>query len=283
MIKKEIIIILVLVSLEAFIHCDNPVILHPIVKELGNDWFEVKASAVIIEDIAPVKAKKIAIGKAYNAAIEYYSGVEVSGRNIYIHVEDNEKILIDQLSKLVKQTSAGIILEKELLDESTEIVGNNFYKIVTMKIKVGKQTGETDLNFNIHAELNKEYFKEGESLKLSVIPSIDCYLIIINIMSDENVATIFPNEFRKDNFVKANQEFILPNEEDNLNEISFELGLLPGSVEDTEFIKIIASKKPINFSINSNYRSAFESLQNWLVTIPLNEIAEVDLQYVIYK
>ena len=102
-------------------------------------------------------------------------------------------------------------------------------------------------------------------------------------MSDENVVTIFPNAFRKDNFVKANQKFILPNEEDKLSGISFELGLLPDSVEDTEFIKIIASKKPINFSINSNYKSAFEALQNWLVTIPLSEIAEVDLTYVIYK
>ncbi len=282
MIKKEIIIILILVSFVALIYCDNPVILHPILKELGNDWFEVKASA-IIENITPDEAKKIAIGKAYNAAIEHYSGLEVSGRNVYIHVEDNDHVQIDQLSKLVKQTSVGIILEKELIDESTEIDANRIYKIVTMKIRVGKQTGETDLNFNLHAELNKEYFKEGESLNISVTSSIDCYIIILNIMSDENVITIFPNEFRKDNFVKANQEFILPNEEDRNNGISFELGLLPDREEDTEFIKIIASKKPINFSVNSNYKSAFESLQNWFVTIPLDEIVEVDLQYVIYK
>ena len=282
MIRKELIISLILVFFVGFMYCVNPVILHPILKELGNDWFEVKASA-IIENITPDEAKTIAIGKAYNAAIEYYSGVEVSGRNVYIHVEDNYQVQIDQLSKLVKQTSVGIILEKELIDESTEIIANRIYKIVTMNIRVGKQKGETDLNFTLNAELNKEYFKEGESLKISVTPSIDCYIIILNIMSDENVVTIFPNEFRKDNFIKANQEFILPNEEDRNNGIRFELGLLPNREEDTEFIKIIASKKPINFSVNSNYKSAFESLQNWFVTIPLDEIAEVDLQYIIYK
>ena len=276
------IIVLILVICCNFVYCDNIVILHPIVKELGNDWFEVKSSA-IIENITPDEAKDIAINKAYNAAIEYYNGVEVSGRNVYIHVEDNEQIKVDHQSKLVKQMSIGIILEKELINETSEIIENRIYKIVTMKLRVGKQQGESDPNFNVQAELNKDYFKEGESLELSIIPSIDCYLIIINIMSDENVVTIFPNEFRKDNFVKANQKFILPNEEDKLNGISFELGLLPESIEDTEFIKIIASKKPINFSVNSNYKSAFESLQNWLVTIPLSEIAEVDLTYVIYK
>ncbi|TSA28288.1 DUF4384 domain-containing protein [bacterium] len=282
MTNKLLILFAILLFSNNIITCDNFTVLEPIVKDLGNNWFEVKTCA-IIENITPDQAKDIAISKAYDAAIEFFSGVNVSSRNIYIQAEEKGEIKIDHFSKLIKQTSLGIILEKELLDESIEIFGENIYKIVTMKIRVGKQTGESDFNFNLHAVLNKEYFKEGESLKISVTPSIDCYIIILNIMSDENVITIFPNEFRKENFVKANQEFILPNEEDRINGISFELGLLPDREEDTEFIKIIASKKPINLSINTNYKSAFESLQNWLVTIPLDEIAEVDLQYYIYK
>lgn len=279
---NKVLFFLMLYVIVINIYSENEVILHPLINELGNDWFEVKAST-IIENITPDEAREIALEKAYNAAVEYYSGISVSGRSEYIHIENNEQIQIDQLSKLVKQTANGIILEKEIINEITEIIDNRIYIILTVKLKVGKQLGEIDQNFHLNAKLNKDYFKEGESLEVKITPSIDCYIIILNVMSDENVVTIFPNVFREDNFIKANKEFTLPNEEDIDNGINFELGLLPGKDNDTELIKIIASKKPINFSVNSNYKSAFESLQNWLVNIPLNEITEVDLKYVIYK
>ncbi|MCK4312329.1 MAG: DUF4384 domain-containing protein [Candidatus Cloacimonetes bacterium] len=279
---SKIIIFIILLYAFSLIFCQNISQHQPELKELGDGWFEVTASA-IIENITPEQAKDIALEKAYKAAIEYFSGVEVSGRTSYIQAENKGIIHIDHFSKLINQISQGIILEKEILEEKLETFGNSIYKIITLKVKVGKQSGEKDQNFNVQAELNKEYFKEGESLQLSVTPSIDCYLTIFNIMSDENVATIFPNEFRKDNFVKAEQEFLLPNEVDKINKVSYELVLLPEKDEDTEIIKIIATKKPINFQLNTDYKTAFESLLNWLITIPRNEMEEVDLQYYIYK
>ncbi|MBC8416151.1 MAG: DUF4384 domain-containing protein [Candidatus Cloacimonetes bacterium] len=280
--KKISFYIVSFVFIVSIIFCENSIPLQPILKELGNEWFEVTATA-IIENITPEQAKDIALEKAYKAAIEYFSGIEVTGRTSYIQAENKGDIHIDHFSKLTNQTSQGIILKKEILNEKTELSGNSMYKIITLKVKVGKQSGEKDQNFNVQAELNKEYFKEGECLQLSVIPSIDCYLTIFNIMSDENVATIFPNKFRRDNFIKANQEFLLPNEADKINKVSYELVLLLEKEEDTEIVKIIATKKPINFQLNTDYKTAFESLINWLVTIPRNEMEEIDLQYYIYK
>ncbi len=280
--KKKSFYIVFFIYIISIIFCENSIPLQPILIELGDGWFEVTSSA-IIENITPEQARDIAIEKAYKAAIEYFSGVEVSGRTSYIQAENKCVIHIDHLSKLTNQISQGIILEKEILKEKIETFGNSIYKIITVKLKVGKQSGEKDQNFIVQAELNKEYFKEGECLQLSVTPSIDCYLTIINIMSDENVATIFPNEFRKDNFVKAKQKFLLPNEVDKINKVSYELALLSEKEEDTEIIKIIATKKPVNFQLNADYKTAFESLQNWLITIPRNEMEEIDLQYYIYK
>ena len=280
--RKRFFYIVFFILFVTIIYCENEIPLQPILKELGGGWFEVTTSATI-ENITPEQAKDIALEKAYKAAIEYFSGVEVTGRTSYIQAENKDVILIDYFSKLTNQTSQGIILEKEILKEKIVTSGNSIYKIITIKLKVGKQSGIKDQNFNVNAELNKEYYKVGESLQLFVTPSIDCYLIIFNIMSDENVATIFPNEFREGNLVKANQEFLLPNEVDKNNKLSYELVLLPGRKEDTEIIKIIATKKPINFQLNTDYETAFESLQNWLITIPRNEMEEIDLQYYIYK
>lgn len=277
--KKRFFYIVFFVLIVTIVYCEIEIPLQPIIKELGGGWFEVTTSATI-ENITPEQAKDLALKKAYKAAIEYFSGVEVTGRTSYIQAENKDVILMDYFSKLTNQTSQGIILEKEILKEKIVTIGNSIYKIITIKLKVGKQSGIKDQNFKVNAELNKEYYKEGESLQLFVTPSIDCYLIIFNIMSDENVATIFPNEFREYNLVKANQEFLLPNEADK---ISYELALLPGKNEDTEIIKIIATKNPINFQLNTDYKTAFESLQNWLLTIPRNEMEEIDLQYYIYK
>ena len=254
----------------------------PQINDLGNGWFEVTAF-VVIENITPEEAKEKAIQKACQTAIEQFSGVEVTGRTSLIEVESGSEITIDHFSKLTNQTSNGIILEKEIIKEENITKNSILYKSVTVKIKVGKQEGERDPFFTIEAKLNKDYFKEGEELELEITPSKDCYLTILNIMSDENVSTIFPNKYRKDNFIKANQCFLLPNEQDKEKGISFKIGLLPVKEEDTEIIKILATKEPVNFQINSDYKTALESLHNWLISIPQDQIAEFDLQYFIYK
>lgn len=254
----------------------------PRINDLGDGWFEV-TSYVVIENITPEEAKGKAIQKACQTAIEQFSGIEITGRTSLIEVESGSEITIDHFSKLTNQTSNGIIMEKEIIKEENITKNNILYKSITLKIKVGKQEGERDPFFTIEAKLNKDYFKEGEELLLSVTPSKDCYLTILNIMSDENVITIFPNKYRKDNFVKANELFELPNENDNKLGIMFKVHLLPDKEEDTEIIKILATKEPVNIQINSDFKTALESLQNWLVTIPRSHIEEFDLQYFIMK
>jgi len=250
------------------------------IEKLPDDWYFVKVP-VLIENITPEEAREKAIQIACNMAIEEFVGIEVTGRTSLIQAESNNAITMDHFSKLTNQTSCGIILEKEIIEEENITQNKHIYKILTLKVKVGKQIGEDDPYFTLEASLNKDYYQDGDQLFLEVIPSKDCYITVLNIMSDENVATLFPNEFRKANFVKANEMFILPDENDRNLGIKFVVGLLPEKEEDSEIIKIIATKEPLSFSINSDYKTALESLQNWLVKIPRNEVEEVDLQYFI--
>jgi len=250
--------------------------------DLGNDYYQVTIS-IPIENITPEQAKEIAIQRACQMAIEQFSGIEVTGRITQIQAESNDQITMDHFSKLTNQISNGIILEKEIIEEVNINENNRTYKQVTVKLKVGKQQGEADPFFSLSANLNKSYYQNDEELIINVTPSKDCYLTIINIMSDENVATIFPNQYRKVNFVKANELFELPNEKDKKLGIKLKVHLLPDKTEDTEIIKIIATKEPVTIKINSDFNTAFEALQNWLITIPRDQIEEVDLQYFIVK
>jgi len=256
--------------------------LQPQIADLGNDYYQVIFS-IPIENITPEQAKEIAIQRACQMAIELFSGIEVTGRTSLIQAESNNKITMDHFSKLTNQISNGIILYKEIIEEENITENNLIYKRVTIKLKVGKQKGEADPFFSLSANLNKSYFQNDEELILNVTPTKECYLTILNIMSDENVATVFPNQYRKDNFVKANELFVLPNENDKKLGIKFKVHLLPDKTEDTEIIKIIATKEPVSININSDFTTAFEALQNWLITIPRDQIEEFDLQYFIVK
>jgi len=255
---------------------------------LGNGWFKVTES-VSIENITPEEAKEIVIQKACKQAIEYFSGVEIVGRIVGVQAENQNQVIMDNFSSIIQQTSQGIIIEKEILTDEIISNENQLFKVVTIKVKVDKQKGEKDPSFTITTNLNREYFKDGEEMELSVKSSKDCYLTILNICSNDSVYVIFPNEYRNDNFLKSGETFQLPNSNDKKIGLYFPVNLLPNKTEDFEMIKVIATKQHIDFSsvysfsAYGTYQSALRDLQNWLLKIPRNEIEEVDLQYFIGK
>jgi len=256
--------------------------------ELGDGWFQVTES-VMIENITPGKAKEIAIQKACSKAIEFYSGIEISGRILKIQAENQNQILIDNFSSITQQTAQGIIIEKEILKDEIISKENQLLKVITIKLKVEKQKGEKDPSFQISANLNREYFKDSEEMELSVKSSKDCYLTILNICSNDSVYVIFPNKFRVDNYIKSGELFQLPNSNDKSIGLYFPVTLLPNKNDDFEMIKVIATKQKINFSsvysfsAYGTYQSALNDLQKWLLKIPRDEIEEIDLQYFIGK
>ncbi len=256
--------------------------------DLGNGWFKITES-IAIENITPEKAKEIAIEKACKRAIEFYSGIEISGRVVGIQAENQDEILINNFSSITQQTSQGIITEKEILKDEIISKENQLLKVVTIKLKVEKQKGKKDPSFQITANLNREYFKDGEEMELSVKSSKDCYLTILNICSNDSVYVLFPNNYRKDNFVKSGENFKLPNAEDKKFGLYFPVNLLPNKSKDAEMIKVIATKQKIDFSsvysfsAYGTYQTALTDLQKWLLKIPRNEIEEIDLQYFIGK
>jgi hypothetical protein len=259
-----------------------------ILQDLGNGWFKV-TEIVSIENITPEKAKEIAIEKACKTAIEFYSGIEISGRVVGIQAENDEEILVNNFSSITHQTSQGIITEKEIVKDETTSINNQLLRSVTIKVKVENQKGEKDPTFQLVARLNREYFRDGEELELIVSSSKDCYLTIFNVCSNDSVYVLFPNNYRKENFIKSGEVFNLPNSDDKRIGLYFPVNLLPNKNEDFEMIKVIATKQKIDFSsvysfsAFGTYRTALHDLQRWLLEIPRNEIEEIDLQYFVGK
>lgn len=71
-----------------------------------------------------------------------------------------------------------------------------------------------EAKFKIELWTDKEdgVYKPGDSVKLYVKSNKDCYLTIFNVGTSGKVHIIFPNQYHKDNFVKAGVVYTVPPE-----------------------------------------------------------------------
>ena len=263
-------------------------IYEPGTKNLGDEWVESTAQ-VGITNITPEEAREEAIKKACENALEYYTGVDVKGRKLYIIGEDAEKVTRDDYIHITNQTTQGIILDKKVIHKQKLTINNAFFYRVTVNVKIGQQKGKKDPYFSLDASLNKVHFQEYETLEIFCVPSKDCYFTILNICSNDTVYVLFPNQYREDNFVRAGDTFEMPNEQDRNIGLSLPVELLPGKITDSEIIKIIATKEKLNLvefkndMIYGTYSASLFKLMQRLVTIPQDQIVEYDLVYFVHK
>lgn len=256
------------------------------VQPLGDGWFEAVGRADIV-NITPEDAKRKAILNACENAIQY-TGFEVSQRILDIQAESDHKIIQNDFLSLTSLTTKGVILEKELLDEKVTIEGKRLVQTVWMKIRLGTQQGRKDPYFQIHAALNKETFKVGDTLQVTITATQDCYITILNI-ADEKAYVLFPNQYFNDNFVRKGQKVSFPSWHHTKMGVTIPALLSPGKERELGIIKVLATKKEASLQglcSQSPYGTSelvLQDLMNYFIQIPREEIEEADLTYKIYK
>ena len=257
-----------------------------ILEDLGDGWYVVTGMASL-KNLNFEEARREAEDNACREAIEHFSGVQVSSSSSYV-LGESERMDVDKYSQIINSVSAGLILKKIPLMEPS-VIPNTTDMEVKLKVKVGKQKGKSDPKFKLRSSLDREYYKHGEEMTISVTPSIDCYLNILNFSSNDSVYILFPNTLLENNFVKASEKFLLPSEEHRERGIRFRVGLLPGKEEDLEMIKILATKENIPFTALSSistigtYESTAIDIIGWIMDIPRDQMTESTLQFWIYK
>ena len=256
------------------------------VKPLGNGWVEAVGRAGI-SNITPEEARRKAIMNACTAAIQYY-GIQVSQRGLDVQAESNHKLVQDDFLSLTSLTTNGVILEKLVMEERVISEGDGLQKYIKLRVKIGRQTGGKDPYFSVKAALNRDVFKVNDTLKVAVTSTQDCYLTILGI-SDDVVNILFPNQYCADNFLAKGRRFEFPNESHTKMGMTIPALLPQGMDKDMGVIKILATKAATSLeglSRPSEYgpsELALQDLLNLLIKIPLNEMEEVDLPYVITR
>lgn len=252
-------------------------------------WIEVEGSCVVA-NITPEEARQKAITNARNEAIKQAVGVQVSEditRTVTEDMVNNESTIYDNFSKLSRSTSFGKIIREEPLikDEIALLDGTPVYNI-KLKALVVKEEGNPDYGFEVKIKMDKDVFfssaaRQSDEIKFNIWASKDCYIYLFNLMSNDSVQLIIPNQYISNNnkYINGAEKQEFERELEN-NNISFIASLPPGKDRVTEALYVVALKEKIDFfpadedasatGIMSTSQTAMTDIQNWLMKIPRN-------------
>lgn len=252
---------------------------------LGENWFRTTAWVTIHDDLTIANARQQATTKALKTIIEYYSGTEINSTSLSIVAETNMKMDMDHFSRFTSSMSRGIILEKKIIAENRKFYGEDLFFVVTLKAKLGKLEGSSDPFFKINASLNRQRFQDGDEMVIEIKSSKNCYIYVLNILSDETVSALLPNQYIKNNFLGKGESLRVPPKEGNITK--FRVGLPEGALHASEMILVLAIKaseanEQKTFDLNvGNYQMALKELIEFIIGFPRDQVEQVNLPYVI--
>ncbi len=241
----------------------------------------------MLENITPEEAQNIALKRARNTAIEEVCGISVQAetfvKNFMVHGD------------FIHSVSYGHIVSEEILRWDIDVTSKSkklppaiAYR-VTIKTRVRPEKGKPDPYYQVTCKLNKKIFRSGDEMIIRVKSSKPSYITVLNFSADGKVILLYPNQLRKDNYVLALEEFQIPSETDRTDVLKLQVSTLPGHKKDTEFIKVIATRKPIEllegllfqgqYGVMDTVNFAVTEIARLVTAIPLRERAEHTVFY----
>ena len=192
-------------------------------------------------------------------------------------------------SGFFRSTVSGVITAEEIIFNRLQQDENGYSINMGLKAYVEPVQGQRDLNFNVEIALENNLLKSGDELVFSVTPSKDCFVYVFNLMADQNVMLMFPNEFLQENYVQGAATLQIPDPEIR-RYIKFRVSTMPGEELTSESIYIVCTKEEVpvvrdlpkigkSLKVFSGNSQSFVKLERWLTTIPLNQRVEKNVVY----
>jgi hypothetical protein len=224
-------------------------------------------------------------------AVEEAVGADIISETLVI----NLKVAAD----IIKALPYGKVLDREIIEEGVRETGKKGKLIpaseyrIKMKSEVFIEEGKADPNFKIAASFNRSFFKEGDEMEIRISSTRDCYLNIFNVLEDERVLILIPNHYRRENFVKANEAFTFPNDEDRRRGMKLKIHGLEGRKSIREAIYILGLQRPLRLNavkykegIYTSYTGQTGFIKDFvkeIIGIPPSERAEKFIQYQVLR
>ncbi len=250
-------------------------------------WITAEGTAPM-DGIGQEEAKIHAIKASDQNAIEKIVHTNISTETLLINLRLSGGILgAIPFFRVVKRE----ILEEGVINIRKKGQDTSSSSIYRVKIRTGiaEETEDIDPDFRLNASLNKTSLKNGDEIQISILPTKDCYVSIFNILEDDKILRLLPNQYKKNNHLKANETFNFPDNIDKLKGLTLIAHTPKGKDAVTETIFILALKQPLKldtekiqeavFGIYNGKTAFMNDLIKNIAGIPLNGRGEKLMQY----
>ena len=135
-------------------------------------------------------------------------------------------------------------------------------------------------------------FRDGDEIVLHAKASKDCYVNVLNILSNDQVILLFPNSYDSDNRLFAGKDFEWPTKRLRNRGVRFRVNLPKDTEQATEMLLVVATRDSVGLDFATSasdsftaldYQTTLNALNHWLIRIPREERVEDTYQYQIVR
>lgn len=237
------------------------------------------------ENLTPYEARRRALMSARTEAIKNVVGLEIT-EEIFRSVAEknniNKQEIFDSFFRLTNTKSTGRIVREHILNWHTEIINNIPVYNVKIQATIVIDDLPDDPSFKVKVNLEKDVLYDGkDELSLKISASQDCYIFLFNLMANDSIQVILPNNYISNTFYDTKTEIQSFEKEIKKLGISFTVSLREGIKKDFEALYVVALKDKrdaLSFPFQQfkplSSIQAFADLQSWLINIPKHKRTE---------
>ncbi|RMD93815.1 MAG: DUF4384 domain-containing protein [Calditrichaeota bacterium] len=245
-------------------------------------WVIGVGKVLISENLTIAEARHLARTRARNNAIEKALGVTVTAEQFLQKFELSRQsgdILEagDSFINFIRESRRGKILEQGTWQEKDTVLvygeSSLIQKIVRNRFLVVPEEKQADPSFQLKFIMGKDKYKAGEPIQFEIEATLDCYVTIFNLASNDSVYLIFPNVIEPTHKLMAHQRRRIPG-----SNYTLVASLPEGKDAAVEYFIAVATKDPVTFRVGDIIKpggSYTETLKTGLNEV-WRWIAEID-------
>lgn len=193
------------------------------------------------------QAQAQAVSVARAKALRRFLGIKVQNSFVDFMQANDLKDQASLTQQILHMTQEGHILKEQILTSRVEH-GTSCQSCeyeVALKDCLLPSSDRIDRNFRVSLAMSRSTFREGDEGLLYVSATKDAYVHIYGIDVDQNAVLLFPNEYAKDNLIRAGRPFIFPSEDLRQQGMKLKARLPAGASSSAEMIRVIATSTPM--------------------------------------